>query len=73
MKPIAFDSPKNSWTRGRRRSQHTMTTRSPAVARATPRLARVVVLPSPASGLVTCRMRMGWLSPTNWMAVRSVR
>ena len=59
--------------RGRRRSQHTTSTRWPAPARATARLARVVVLPSRALALVSCRIRIGWSSPRNCTEVRRVR
>src|SRR4051812_16083878 len=45
LNPTSLLTPKNSWIRGRRRSQHTMTTRWPDRARATPRLAMVVVFP----------------------------
>ncbi len=50
-----------------------MATVKPDRARATARLARVVVFPSWGLALVTCRVRMGCSRPMNWIDVRSVR
>ena len=44
------------WTRGRRMSQSTSSTRSPSYASVTARLAAVSVLPSPGAALVTTRV-----------------
>ena len=50
VKPMSLARPKNSWIRGRRRSQPTIVTFRPAWANATERLANIVVLPSPGCG-----------------------
>ena len=73
MNPTVLLIPKKSWIRGRRRSLQTITTFAPAPARATPRLASVVVLPSRAFGLVTWIRFTGRSTPMNWIDVRSVR
>ena len=52
VKPTVLAIPKNSCSRGRRRSQHTRPTRWPARPSATARFDSVAVLPSPALGLV---------------------
>ena len=51
--PDSFETPKNLWRRGRRRSHETAMTRLPDWASATARLMTVVVLPSPWPGPVT--------------------
>ena len=73
VNPTRFVSPKNSCTRGRRRSQHKTMTRWPTRAKVTARFASVVVLPSPAIALVTCTLPIGWSRLRNSTAVRTVR
>ena len=73
VNPTVLAIPKNSCSRGRRRSQHTKPTRLPARASATARFDNVAVLPSPALGLVICRVCTGRSRAMNWIAVRSDR
>src|SRR4051812_32703102 len=55
LSPAAPSMPSTSAIRGRRRSASITRTRDPVDARAAARLHTVVVLPSPASELVTVR------------------
>jgi len=73
VNPTSFDTPKKVWIRGRRRSQSRRTTRRPALATTTARLARAVVLPSPALGLEMASTFAGRSSPANCTQVRRAR
>ena len=72
-RPTSFDSSKNWWMRGLRRSADTSTTRLPASASTSARLAAVVVLPSPAAGLVIMMVLMPLWAAANDTLVRRVR
>ena len=73
MIPVVSSLPRNAARRGRRRSQLTTTTLSPALARTTPRLATVEVFPSFPVALVT-RIVLSCASwPANSREVRSDR
>ena len=73
MKPTSFEIPKNSCSRGLRRSQPTITTSWPAAAMVYARLQLMVVLPSVAFPLVTRRVRIGSSIDMNWIEVRMLR
>ena len=70
VNPTSFDRPKNSWSRGLRRSQPTITTSWPAAAMVYARLQLIVVLPSVAFPLVTSKVLIGSSIDMNWIEVR---
>ena len=73
VSPILSATPNSSWSRGCPKSASTNTTRRPARAIKTARLAAVVVEPSPRVGAATCTTLPSPSTPTNCSVVRTVR